>query len=130
MLAISFMPHLKNNPALKFLRRELRSSQTDAEKFLWSRLRSEQVLGLRFFRQYSVGSYILDFYCPMKKLAIEIDGGQHNEEVGIKADQKRTDFLAEKGLRVLRFWNNDILTNIQSVMERIYQEITPPNLPL
>jgi very-short-patch-repair endonuclease len=124
------MPYLKNDRSLKSLRQSLRSSQTDAERYLWSRLRSNQLLGLRFFRQYSLGRFILDFYCPTIKLAIELDGGQHAEENHIESDQVRTDFLKENGVRVLRFWNNDVLKDIDSVLQKIYNEITPPNLPL
>ncbi|MFH1009022.1 MAG: endonuclease domain-containing protein [Candidatus Latescibacterota bacterium] len=122
------MPYLKNDPNLKSLRRSLRSSQTDAERYLWTRLRNNQIFDLRFFRQYSLGRFILDFYCPAIKLAIEIDGGQHAEKDHIEMDQKRTALLEEKGIRVLRFWNNDVLNEIESVMQKIYNEITPPNL--
>ena len=123
-------PYLQSNSSLKPLRQSLRFSQTDAERFLWSHLRGSQIHGLRFLRQYSVGTYILDFYCPSIQLAIELDGGQHNDISGMEADQKRTAFLEEKGIRVLRFWNNDVFTNIHGVLEKIQYEITPPNLPL
>ena len=124
------MSYQKNDPSLKSLRRSLRSSQTDAERYLWTRLRNNQLLGLRFFRQYGIGRFIIDFYCPEIKLAIELDGGQHAEDAHIEYDQTRTAFLQEKGIRVLRFWDNDVLKEVESVMQKIYYEITPPNLPL
>lgn len=73
------MKFVRNDPVLKQRRRELRRNQTDAGKALWMKVRNRQLFGLRFFRQYSIGPYILDFYCPMEKLAIELDGGQHNQ---------------------------------------------------
>ncbi len=69
--------NLRNDPALKQRRRELRRNQTDAEKSFWANVRNKQFFGLKFFRQYSIGPYILDFYCPALKLAVELDGGQH-----------------------------------------------------
>jgi len=68
------MKYLQNDPALKQRRRELRRNQTDAEKALWAYLRNKQFYGMKFFRQYSIGPYILDFYCPNMKLAVELDG--------------------------------------------------------
>ena len=69
--------YLYNDPSTELDRRRLRKNATDAERKLWSILRSKRMAGLKFFRQYSVGSYILDFYCPERRLAIEVDGGQH-----------------------------------------------------
>ena len=117
------MPSLYNDPVFKNFRRDLRKNQTDAEKKLWSILRNKQVNGLKFFRQYSVGSYILDFFCPEKRLAIELDGGQHNEEINKEKDQQRTDYLAQQHIRVIRFWNNAILQNIDAVYEKILNAI-------
>lgn len=72
------MDFLNNDPALKQRRRELRQDQTKAEELFWSKVRNKQMNSLKFFRQYSIGPYILDFYCPAMKLAVELDGGQHN----------------------------------------------------
>lgn len=77
----------------------------------------------KFYRQYSVGSYILDFYCPQKKLAIEIDGSQHYEQKQKEYDNKRTEFLHKNKIKVLRFTNLDILTNLNTVCEAIYKEL-------
>ncbi len=73
------MNFIYNSFQLKSKRKLLRKNQTDAERKVWSYVRNKQVMGLKFFRQYGVGNYILDFYCPEKRIAIEIDGGHHNE---------------------------------------------------
>ncbi|MDO8644167.1 MAG: endonuclease domain-containing protein [bacterium] len=108
-----------NHPKLKERRRALRHNPTDAEEFLWRKIRNKGLGGLRFWRQYSVGSFILDFYCPAKKLAIELDGGQHAQEASVVYDKERTDFLRSKEIYVLRFWNNEIFKNTQAVLEKI-----------
>jgi type I restriction enzyme M protein len=95
--------------------RELRKNQTDAESLLWQLIRDRQIADCKFRRQHPVAPYILDFYCHEKKLAIELDGGQHNTESAIGQDHKRTEFLASQGITVLRFWNNDVLQNTEAV---------------
>lgn len=110
------MKFLLNDQALKERRRELRRNQTDAEKAFWARVRNRQFLGMRFFRQYSVGPYILDFYCPEINLAIELDGGQHNRTEGREYDEARSEYLNAHGIEVIRFWNNEILREIEGVM--------------
>ncbi|WP_336778919.1 endonuclease domain-containing protein [Pantoea sp. USHLN256] len=87
--------------------RELRNNMTSAEWKLWSLLRARQCGGMRFRRQYAVGTYILDFACIEKRLAIELDGSQHAENV--RYDNRRTHELNRHGWRVLRFWNNEVL---------------------
>jgi very-short-patch-repair endonuclease len=113
------MSFLKNNPALKERRRELRRNQTDAEKAFWSLVRNKQFLGLKFFRQYSFGPYILDFYCPVKKLAVELDGGQHNLAECREYDSERTQYLNAHGIEVLRFWNNEVLREMEGVISKL-----------
>jgi very-short-patch-repair endonuclease len=110
------MKVLYNNQKLKERRQALRKSQTDAEKKLWQVLRNKQLNGLKFFRQYSIGNYILDFYCPEIRLAIEVDGSQHIES---EYDEKRTDYLRQENVFVLRFWNNDVLSNLDGVYTKI-----------
>ncbi|MES9951065.1 MAG: DUF559 domain-containing protein [Candidatus Thiodiazotropha sp.] len=110
--------------------RELRKNQTDAESLLWQLLRNRQIENAKFRRQHPIEPYILDFYCHDKKLAIELDGGQHNTDEGKDKDQKRTDFLESKGIRVLRFWNNDVLQNTEAVLEIIYNQLLPHPNPL
>ena len=120
------MKHLLNDPALKERRRELRKNQTDTEKTFWAHVRSRQLHGLKFFRQYSVGPFILDFYCPEKKMAVELDGGHHNDSNNREYDASRTEYLRACGIEVLRFWNNDVLQDVQSVLVKIEERITPP----
>lgn len=98
----------------------LRQSQTPQEVILWNKLRNRQ-LGFKIKRQYSVGPYVLDFYCPLKKLAIEIDGSQHlkNKEY----DVQRSDYLSVFGIKVIRFWNNEINVNIDGVVDKITSEL-------
>ncbi|MEK7354481.1 MAG: endonuclease domain-containing protein [Chloroflexota bacterium] len=93
----------------------LRHQQTPAERILWNKLRGIKLNGNKFRRQHPIGNYIVDFVSLENKLVIEIDGGQHNEVPIIEHDEKRTKWLESKGYRVLRFWNNDILTNIEGV---------------
>ena len=122
------MKTIYNHLVLKKRRKELRSTSTDAEKKLWSILRKRGIDGLKFFQQYSIGGYILDFYCPVKRLAIEADGSQH---IDSEYDAVRTEFLNGHDITVLRFWNNDILKNLEGVREKIIQAIpTPPDLLL
>ena len=97
----------------------LRKNMTKQEKILWQFLRKKNINGLKFRRQYIIGNYIVDFICNEKKLIIEIDGGQHNENKNIIYDQARTKYLESKGYKVIRFWNCDIDKNIEGV----YQEI-------
>ena len=110
--------------------RELRKNQTDAEALLWQLLRNRQIENAKFRRQHPIEPYILDFYCHDKKLAIELDGGQHNTDEGKEKDQKRTQFLASQGIRVLRFWNNDVLQSTEAVLEVIYNQLLPHPNPL
>jgi len=97
--------------------RELRRDSTDAERLLWKRLKARQVLDLKFRRQEQIGYYIVDFVCYEVSLIVEADGGQHLENR--ENDEVRTHWLNSQGFKVLRFWNNDILTNIESVIEVI-----------
>jgi very-short-patch-repair endonuclease len=106
----------------KTFSRQLRSEMTDAESYLWQRLRARQIHGLKFRRQHPVGNYILDFACIEARLAIEVDGGQHNE-MQINDDQ-RTALLEAQGWKVLRFWNNEVLQNIEGVLMELLDAIT------
>ncbi len=97
--------------------RRLRREATDAERRLWSRLRNRQVGDVKFRRQVPIGPFIADFASVEAKLVIEVDGSQHAEE--IEADRLRSDALGEAGYLVLRFWNNDVLDNIDGVVKEI-----------
>jgi very-short-patch-repair endonuclease len=104
----------------KLLRRDL----TDAERKLWSALRGSQLCGAKFRRQQPIGPFIADFVCQDHRLIIEADGGQHADNM---ADERRTAFLRSKGYRVLRFWNNEILTNLDAVSQTIAIALSPPH---
>ncbi|RYF41875.1 MAG: endonuclease domain-containing protein [Comamonadaceae bacterium] len=99
--------------------RVLRQGQTDAEQLLWFRLRNRQVLGLKFRRQHPIGKYFADFACIEIGLVIELDGGQHVEQV--EADDARAEAMARLGFQTLRFWNHEVLTETDAVMEKIRQ---------
>lgn len=116
------MKYFYNDSKLKILRKDLRKNQTEAERKIWKYLRSKQIKNLKFYRQYSIGNYILDFYCPEARLAIEIDGGQYNEEKNLADDSTRTEFLKKQDIKVLRFWNNEVMNNIEGVLEKIFDE--------
>jgi adenine-specific DNA-methyltransferase len=110
--------------------RNLRKNATDAEKLLWSKLRARQLLNLKFNRQVPFPPYILDFYCEELSLAIELDGGQHNNPEHAQNDEKRSVFLNSKGVKILRFWNNDVLKNIVGVLKTIAREAPSPDAPV
>jgi very-short-patch-repair endonuclease len=103
--------------------RELRQRHTDAEKALWMKLRSRELEGVKFRRQQPIGPYIVDFASFERKLIVEIDGGHHNEEGPKERDEERTMRLEERGYRTMRFWNNDVLTNLEGVLERIREAL-------
>ncbi len=124
------MKFLRNDPTLKQRRRELRRNQTDAERALWAKVRNKQFFGIRFFRQYSIGPYIVDFYCPTVKLAVELDGGQHSRSDNREYDTIRSEYLRTQGIDVMRFWDNEVLLDIQSVLSKLVLKVTPSIPPL
>ncbi len=103
--------------------RQLRKNQTDAEQAIWRLVRAKQIEGLKFRRQHPIQPYIVDFICPEKKLVIELDGGQHADNEAVVYDKKRTKFLESKGYTVVRFWNNEVINNIEGVYEVILQHL-------
>ena len=105
--------HAKTQGRAKRLRRDL----TEAERHLWFRLRRRQLEGHRFRRQVPIGPYVADFACLEEKLVVELDGAQHAVEV--ERDGRRDHWFAERGYRVLRFWNNDVLSNSEAVLAEI-----------
>lgn len=118
-----YQPQLTKNA------RQLRKNQSEAEKLLWSKLRNRQVSNLKFQRQFQIESYIVDFVCREHRLIVELDGGQHNEELAKVYDNKRTETLKQLGYNVIRFWNNDVMSNIDGVLEAIIKEgNSHPNL--
>jgi very-short-patch-repair endonuclease len=106
--------------------RELRRNATDAEKYLWSLLRNRQLAGYKFRRQHPLGRFVLDFYCHEAKLCVELDGGQHAETAQAEYDRERTAWLNQEGIRVIRFWNTDVLNNIEGVLQSILIALTTP----
>jgi len=107
--------------------RELRSNMTDAEARLWGHLRDRRLGAEKFRRQHQIGPYYVDFVSVNSKLIIEVDGGQHvtNEE----ADSRRTEYLTGKGYRVLRFWNDEVLTDTETVLEMILSALVEGEPP-
>lgn len=114
-------PHSRSMVRIAKQTRQLRHAQTDAEKLLWKHLRKKQENGHRFRRQHPVDSYIADFACIKAGLIVEVDGGQH-------ADQHAR-YLETRGFRVLRFWNNEVLQNIEGVMYQIRVALKEPANP-
>ena len=104
--------------------RNLRKNMTDSEKQLWQFLRQRQVNGYKFRRQAPIGPYIVDFVCYEKRLILELDGGQHQDNVAY--DASRDEWLKQQGFIVVRFWNNDVLQNTQGVLETIAGYLSPP----
>jgi len=104
--------------------RELRKSMTDSERVLWKNLRLRQIEGFKFRRQQPIGNYIVDFVCFEKRLIIEVDGGQHSEHVTY--DSKREAWLESQGFKILRFWDNQVLKEIEAVTEVIFEVLSGP----
>ena len=116
-----FMEQLNNHKHLKEIRKELRNNPTAAENALWQFLRKSQLDGKKFRRQHSIGNYIVDFYCPSEKLAIELDGGYHSETAQQLNDSERDLFLENIGVKVLRFENDMVFTDVERVLDTIKQ---------
>jgi very-short-patch-repair endonuclease len=96
---------------------------TEAEKLLWSKIRRKQLKESQFYRQKTIGSYIVDFYCPKARLVVEIDGGQHYTLRGIARDKTRDAFLTKQTLKVLRFSDREVLKNPDGVVQRIFENL-------
>jgi very-short-patch-repair endonuclease len=115
------MPPKVSTPKMMHRAGDLRHNQTEAEAKLWSRLRAHRMAGVQFRRQHAIGNYIVDFCSPRRKLIIELDGSQHLDQA--EYDLERTQYLEAKGYRVLRFWNNDVMNNIEIILNTIWNEI-------
>jgi very-short-patch-repair endonuclease len=103
--------------------KRLRANTTPHERALWRALKDLPLTGTHFRRQAPIGPYIVDFFCPARRLIIELDGGHHNENEIARRDQQRQLWLEKEGYRVIRFWNSDINGDINAVLERIYVEL-------
>lgn len=113
---------------LTAIAKRLRRDSTDVERILWWHLRAGRLHGLKFKRQQPIGPYIVDFVCFGQNLIIELDGGQHADAV--EKDAARTRWLESQGFTVLRFWNNDVLNNVEGVLVRIMAALPPSPHPL
>ena len=113
---------------LKSRPQQLRTNATEAERRIWYFLRNRQFEKFKFRRQHPIGVYIVDFVCLEQKLIVELDGGQHAER--IPYDERRTRALREKGFRVLRFWNNDVMQNTDAVLEAVLAGLNAGPSPL
>jgi len=111
------------NRNLRQFSRELRKNSTDAERRLWSKLRLRQLNGFQFYRQRIIVNYIMDFFCPKAKLVVEVDGGQHYSGEKQKSDFKRDEYLKRIGIKVLRFSDREVLTNMDGVLENILENL-------
>ncbi|MFJ4543833.1 endonuclease domain-containing protein [Pseudomonas sp. NPDC088885] len=120
---------MQTRPTLVQFSRQLRAQQTDCEHLLWQRLRSRQIANLKFRRQFPCPPYVLDFYCAELKLAIELDGSQHYESSGLIHDQRRTLYLYQQGIEVVRFSNLEVLQQMDAVLEQIIRIAAARKLP-
>ena len=121
------------NIRLKNTARTLRKNMTDSERLLWSRIRRKQLKGYQFYRQKTVGNYIVDFYCPSANIIVELDGGQHYSDLGRKKDKARDAYLLKQGFRVLRYPNWEVLNELNDVVEDICAHLPTaesPSIPL
>ena len=110
-------------PDLLTFAHALRTNQTDAETKLWWLLKDRRLRSMKFRRQHPIPPYVVDFYCHDAHLVIEVDGGQHSE--ARRYDEERTAFLGSLGIRVMRFWNNEVLQSTDAVLEAIWRELHP-----
>ena len=101
--------------------RHLRNNLTDAERCLWQKLKQRQIAGVKFRRQQPIGPFIVDFACFERRVIVEVDGGQHAEQ--LHRDEQRTRWLGAQGYRVLRFWNNDVLGNNEAVVQAVFDVV-------
>ena len=112
-----------NEPKILTNAKSLRSHQTEAEQRLWYHLRAHRFMNVKFKRQKPLGRYIVDFVCVERRLIIELDGGQHAEQ--LEYDQLRDAWLREQGYKVLRFWNNEVMQQLEGVLEQIRLTLSP-----
>src|SRR4030042_96789 len=116
------MPPKKSPPITYQHAHDLRHNSTEAEAILWTYLRSHRLKDIHFRRQHAIGKFIVDFCASRQKLIIELDGSQHLDRE--EQDSERTSFLASKGYRILRFWNNDVMNDLNAVMIAIEQALS------
>lgn len=112
---------MKLDPQLLEFAKTMRSNATDAEHLMWQLLRAKRFMNLKFRRQYVIAPYIVDFYCHELGLVIEFDGSQHGTDDAIEYDAERTKFLEALDLKVVRYWNNDVLRRMDVVLEDLWR---------
>ena len=103
--------------------KKLRANTTPHERILWRALKELPIEGTHFRRQAPIGPYVVDFFCPAKRLIIELDGGHHNDDAIARRDSERQAWLEQEGYRVIRFWNSEVAGELNAVMARIYEEV-------
>lgn len=118
------MTRIYNRNFQKPQREELRREMTSAEAYLWAKLKENQLSGIKFRRQFGVANYIVDFYSPSLKLAIEVDGEVHNEPKVIKADAERQRKIESRGIKVVRYTNKQVIEDIESVLSDLRKHIS------
>ena len=118
-----------NRQSEKEKRRHLRKNMPETEVILWSCLKKKELDGYKFRRQYGIDRYVVDFYCPKAKLVIEIDGDSHFTDEAAEYDRQREIFIQSLGIRIIRFTNLEIRTNINGVLQAITGVLTPPSSP-
>ncbi|MBM2826309.1 MAG: (cytosine-5-)-methyltransferase [Dehalococcoidia bacterium] len=114
---------MQRNTKQVALARGLRRNMTDAERALWFRLGRRQLVGVKFRRQQPIGPYIVDFVTFERKVVVEVDGGHHGETTTKADDEARSAWLRQEGFNVLRFWNNEVLSNPEGVLESILEAL-------
>jgi len=102
--------------------KKLRANTTPHERALWRALKELPVEGTHFRRQAPIGPYVVDFFCPARRLTVELDGGHHNDDATAARDSERQAWLEQQGYRVIRFWNSEVTGDLDAVMEKIYVE--------
>ena len=122
------MPYLTNRQKFNQRRKDLRHASTKAEQAFWKQVRNYQIGGIKFRRQFGIGSYVVDFYCSSLKLIVEIDGDSHFTPEGVAHDLERTTFLEGHGFRVIRFTNDEVLCAAEEVISKLYAicKLPPP----
>lgn len=118
------MPYQQISQTMRNNSKRMRSKMTDADLKLWNAVRAHRLEGLGFKRQMPINNYIVDFACPQHKLIVELDGSQHAQEEYAKKDEIRTRFLQQQGWQVLRFWNDDVLKDVDGVCQHILAFLT------
>lgn len=126
-LATIAMPRLYNLNSHKELRKQLRRSASPAERRLWMYLKNDQLHGLRFRRQFGIGRYIVDFYCPKRRLVIEVDGSIHDVPAVQANDHERKEYLESCGIRIIRFTNDQVMNSVGYVLKTLEDIVTSPS---